>query len=379
MNADQLVGWKAIRKAKTFGDGGLLKSGQTESPNKLKAFRSTPIGNTPGNSLWSKPTSGLTIFTDEFSFSASSITHVAYDQRYNGLDGPSTERDSSRIAFLIGNTWYISDKLFQVSKRSVWESVSITLASMTFGMSVVAPGAGPSTPINSGLPFPNVGTITAFGVYIPQVNDRVRIDNFTLLDGTPDGTYGPGEEGDLTPCPDLTVLGNPVPTATPVPNKFCSDLQLKSLGTLRSKQKLSKDIVLNLPARTLKGRRDQALLSLVLFAKDLPIEKLTNSILSDMDLKAGLLRLPATVRADGDFSAASSTIDIKLNKFSLSFMKKYLQRYAKDGNRNKPLFPRVDRGTERLITTGLCTKQFKRLLRLCAERVGIRIKFEQFV
>ncbi len=372
LDADTLVAWKAIRKGKTLGDGGLLKSSEPGSPNvQLKAFQSKPIGKTSGNTLWTQPASGLTLYTTEFTFDISSIIGVSWDQRFDGLDPVRVERNGSKVAFLIGNTWYISDQVFNVAKRSVWEPRSAVLSSLTFGTSVVSPGIGPNTPANSGLSLPAKGTVSAFGLYIPRVNGRVRIDNFTLNDSNPDGFYGAGEDGDVAPCPDLNSTGNPAP------NLFCSEAQLSSLGVLksRSSSKLKKTIVTGLPGRTLKGMRDQALLSLIIFANP-RTDLLTNVIVGDYDVTTGTLNLPATVRPDGFVGAVATTIPIKLNSFARKYMDKYIKRYLRDGNKTKALFPRVDRGTEKLISTTLCSKQFKRLLRLRAEREGIRIKFD---
>ena len=376
LEANLLVGWKALRKGKSLGDGGTIKSSEIGSPNVLKAFRSFPVGQTSGNLLWTKKTSGLAIFTDEFSFDIGSITRVKYDQRFDGLDLTDIERDGSKIAFLIGNIWYISDQTFGVKKRSVWETVSVELSSLTYGMIVGSSLVGPASPKITGVNLPASGTATAFGVYIPEVNDRVRIDNYTLEDNAADTAYGPGEEGNLTPCPAVNAQGTPIPSATPPVKKdaFCSETQLQSLGSLKINKKLKKDIVTNLPAKTLKGKRDQSLLSLISLANP-RLDLLTNVIVSDYDRVNGVLRLPSTVRPDGFIGAVSSTVDTPLDKFSRFYMERYLRRYAKDENLTKPLFPQVNRGTEKLISSALCSKQLRRLIRLRAERVGIRIKF----
>lgn len=378
LEANLLVGWKALRKGKNLGDGGTIKASEKGSPNVLKAFRSFPIGATSGNLLWTKPTSGLTIFTDEFSFDIGSIKRVQFDQRFDGLNASNVERDGSKIAFLIGNIWFISDQTFNVAKRSVWETVDVDLSSLTWGMIVGSATTGPSAPKITGLGLPASGTVTAFGIFVPKVNDRVRIDNYTLKDASPEDAYGFGEEGDLTPCPSVNAQGTPVPSPTVPPtikkDSFCSEAQVKALGSLKISRKAKQDLVRTLPARTLKGERDRAFFSLISFARP-RLDLLTNVIVADYDRANGTLRLPSSVRPDGFFGTASSTIDIKLDKFSRSFMEKYLRRYLRDGNLLKPLFPRVNRGTEKLISTALCSKQIKRLIRLRLARAGVRPKF----
>ncbi len=383
LQASVLVGWNALRKGKPLGDGGLLKTNTPGSPNVLAPFQSLPIGLTPGAAFWVRDTTGLTIFTSEFSFDTSTITSITYDQRFDGFDSGLQVRDGSRVALLIGDTWYISDQTFNVNKRSVWESVSFDLTTATFGTFTPLAGRGPNSPLNSGVSLPANAVVTAFGVYVPRVSDRVRVDNFTLNDNSPAGSTGSGAIPDLVPCPSV-VNGTPSPTptvqianpqATPqAPQTFCSESQLQSLGTLRISAKVRKDVVLNLPARTLKGRRDRALLSL-LFTSQPRIDGLVNTIVSDVDTGAGILKIPSPNRPDGTLDTSGKTIDVKLTPFAKKMMTAYLAMYAKDGNKTKALFPRVNRSTENLIATTLCTPQFKRLVRLRALRFGIKIRF----
>jgi hypothetical protein len=339
------------------------------------------VGATSGNVLWTfATTTGLTIFTDEFSFDIGSIKRVQYDQRFDGLTASTVERDGSRIAFLIAGFWYISDQRFDVAKRSVWETVDVDLTKLTFGTSPGSINVGPTTPQNSGLSLPSNAVVTAFGVYIPRVNDRVRIDNFTLRDLAPEDAYGPGEDGDLTPCQVVNPQGTPVnPQGTPItptvkPETFCSDTQIKSLGKLKLPTRLAQDIIKTLGRSTTKGKRDAGLLLFIAQMRgSINVEQLTNMRVKDYDSVSGVLRIPSSIRSDQNAGVAASGTDVKLNRLTRSAMNRYLRSYK--ASAEAFLWPQVDRGLETPIATSLCTKQFARLLRLRAERIGLRIKF----
>lgn len=423
---------------------GALKSsrpGNEVIPNT--PLRAQPVGALTGNVLWTKQTTGLTIFTQEFSFDIGSVSSIKFDQRLDGFSPSLVKRDGTRLALLVDGVWYISDATYRVAKRSVWETVSVDLKGTTFGTVPGNAQVGPGTPGNSGNALPANGTVTAFGVYVPRVSNRVRIDNFIISDATV-GADPMADTVDLLPCSDsVSVIATPTPTAAPgstatvpagstatpttstpttstptsgatatpsatsttgpgvvVPTAgatatstpvvtaiaptgaqnptsralFCSDTQLKALGNLRVPRRFNRLVVTTLPGRTLKGLRDRFLMAIIL-EKNPRLDLLVNAIVDDYDIQNGVLNLPATARADGDFTVSTNTVGLKLGKFTQSQGAKYLKRYLRDGNRKKYLFPRVNRGTEKLIDTALCSPQLRRLVRLRAERAGFRIRF----
>jgi hypothetical protein len=434
LQASQLVGWTSMRKGRAPGDMGALKSsrpGNEVVPNT--PLRAQPVGALTGNVLWTKQTTGLTIFTQEFSFDIGSVSSVKYDQRLDGFSSALARRDGTRLALLIDGVWYISDTTYRVAKRSVWETVSVDLKGTTFGTVPGNAQVGPGTPANAGNTLPANGTVTAFGVYVPRVSNRVRIDNFIISDSTAGADPAP-DTVDLLPCSDsVSVIATPTPTAAPgstatvpagstptappgstatpaatsttgpgvvIPTVgatatntpvatvvapsgvqtptsralFCSDTQLKALGNLRVPRKFNRLVVTTLPGRSLKGLRDRFLMAIIL-EKNPRLDLLVNTIVDDYDVQNGILNLPATARADGDFTVSTNSIGLKLGRFTQSQGAKYLKRYLRDGNRKKYLFPRVNRGTEKLIDTALCSPQLRRLVRLRAERAGFRIRF----
>lgn len=188
MSAALHTGWSSFRQNKFAIEGGILKVSVPGSNNNLASYNSFPVGTQDGAAIWTKPVTGFTIFTREGSFDISEVLRVQYDQR---LDGASVGgvRDGSQLAFLINDTWYISDTIFRVKKRSQWESVDTALEGMTFGTSPNVLLRGPVIPANSGVALPASGRIKAFGVFFKRANGRIRLDNFTLLDGAPAGAY----------------------------------------------------------------------------------------------------------------------------------------------------------------------------------------------
>lgn len=94
---------------------------------------------------------------------------------------------------------------------------------------------------------------------------------------------------------EANTLGNPQATPTPTPkekDKFCSSLQGIS-GSLKLSKRLKKEIVLSLPAATLKGERDRALLAFISFF-NLRADRLVNLLVSDYNRATGVLKIPTS-------------------------------------------------------------------------------------
>ena len=188
------------------------------------SVRSNPIGLSEGYSFWFRPTYGLTIFTDEFSFDAAVLrdptTLIQYEQRLSGINA-ALELNKTQIAVLIDSTWYISEQ--SVAQRSVtkWESVSVSPALLTWGAVPAVGNVGPVIPTSFNSALPASGVVRAFGVFVTEVNGRVRIENYTIRTANPSGGAGAYEVQmpTVASCPltspDQGGVVTPGPTPTP--------------------------------------------------------------------------------------------------------------------------------------------------------------------
>jgi len=218
LKAVEAAGWQGIGAGNTIGQPGYLKVNTPGSPRVFLAINSDPVGTTPGALFFPRATRNLLLFTDEVSFDIGTLTAVEYDQRLSGRDAIDLKNNGTRLAFLINNVWYFSDKIFRMKVRSVWETVAVDPHNLTYGTSAFDGVEGPPRPTNSGIALPDVGTVTAFGLFLNDVEDRVRIDNFTLSDDQ-EMERNPGPQGSLDQCPsegDNEATPTPEPTSTPI-------------------------------------------------------------------------------------------------------------------------------------------------------------------
>ncbi len=197
--AAQLAGWKAIRTERAIGKTSVWKINSPGAPTNPAPVNSYPQGNEPGHGTWAVAIpNGLIVYTDEIRFDVSKLSTVRFDQRLSGLDSVGNF-DKSRLALLIGSTWYISDQVQVPPNYSVWAPAAFQLSQLTFGTSPHVPCAGPAVPKNSGLSLPPSGTVLAFGAFFTKVHGRVRIDNYQLEGSlTPQSTFSAGDDS----CPD---------------------------------------------------------------------------------------------------------------------------------------------------------------------------------
>ena len=176
----QAAGWLALAPNLTVGKPGALKVFTPGIDLGLGAVNSSPVGIGQGHAFWSKPLYGLTIFTQEYQLNANLLSVVEFDQRLSGINFIGV-LDQTRLALLIDSTWYISDtSASQSFNRPVWTRVQFQPRNMTFGTVPFTEGVGPTFPANSGVAYPTSGTLKAVGIFVPEVNGRVRLDNFAV-------------------------------------------------------------------------------------------------------------------------------------------------------------------------------------------------------
>ena len=184
-----------------------LKSVSYGSDDVGGSVNSLPIGLAEGYAFWFKPVTGLAVFTAEFQFDVGILragdTSVEYLQRLSGVNGDDVP-NKTHLAFLVDDTWYISQEFARQEKVGVWEQVSFSPGLLTYGMSPYVDGFGPVIPTSFTSPLPAAGTVRAFGVFLDEVNGRVRLDNF-MIKGTPpsDGSISTEvQEPDVSLCPE---------------------------------------------------------------------------------------------------------------------------------------------------------------------------------
>jgi len=85
--------------------------------------------------------------------------------------------------------WYIADYSAMQRNRGSFERWELLPHQLTYGTSPHSPGIGPNPVENSGVPLPQNETVSAFELYMSKNFNRVRIDDFALLDSTLSGTF----------------------------------------------------------------------------------------------------------------------------------------------------------------------------------------------
>lgn len=341
------LGKEAAGEAKWYG---VVSGLAVEKVSNLKVFsygstsiggsvNSNPVGLSQGYAFWFRPVYGLSVLTSEFPFDAGLIKsgagEISYKQRLSGID-PMNQNNSTQLVFLIDNTWYISKEAVQQVRPGVWEDVVVSPSSLTYGTVPLVAGLGPATPTAYGSPLPAAGTVRAFGVFLTEVNGRVRVDNFviksTLSAGSgistspqqpsieacpatsPDRTGQGGgqtppseDDGDSTPdrgIPDPTASSSGRDTH-PVTYSFCP---LKQQGTGRAigvSSRVQAALLKKIPTTTLTDLRDRVVVTL-LAQRPLPLGALVNVKVSDYDASKGILMVstrkaakPARLRLRG--------------------------------------------------------------------------------
>ncbi len=245
------AGWHAVTSGHAEGKPSVLKIQPLGSGLLLPAINSDPEGPIDGNGFWGRGsvTKGLLIYTAERSFDVRSLTRVTWRQK---VDRQVKQFDNyaARPAFLIDGIWYISDKPFSQQTRGIFERRSLTLSRTTYRTVADTPGIGIQAPSNSGVPLPSHGTVTAFGLFFIRSFAKVRIDDFTLLDNSADGSHAPDHTFELCPTaasdpnsgtedpatvdndggpgspgtdPTPTPTPTPSPTPQPTPKPQCAD------------------------------------------------------------------------------------------------------------------------------------------------------------
>ena len=188
------------------------------------SVNSAPHGKAQGYSFWFRPTYGLSVITSELSFDVGLISKypstVEYEQRLSGADAAGV-MNQTQLIFLIDDTWYISGTATRQEKATSWEPVKLDPSTLLYGVAPYVTGLGAATPTAYNNSLPLTGTVRAFGVFVAEVNGRVRVENFTLTTTgpLPAGLSTTVQEASFAACPATSpdVTGAPAPTPTPDP------------------------------------------------------------------------------------------------------------------------------------------------------------------
>lgn len=410
--ADQ-AGWFGLRSGSRKGRLSNLKVFSYGSPRIGGAVNSKPQGLSQGYSFWSRATYGLTALTEELSFPAALLTdpttEVSYEQRLSGVN-PAGEPNRTQLAFLIDGVWFISQQAVAQNNGGVgWESVRVQPAALTYGVVVTPPGLGPTIPERYDAGLPAAGVVQAVGVFLTEVNGRVRLDNFTITAELPEGSPistavlepqtaacpagSPDQQGlppPTVPTPgsdgsdggdseggddesdsggagtDRNVPDEPPPPQLKPPTlayAFCPSSEVGQGRIVRVSARIRRALLKPVRTPTPADLRDQAVVT-ILSTRSLPWGALVNVRVADLSQSAGQLRVtPARNQV---------AKDIKLSGRERAALLSYLAALQAGTDPEAPLFVKSqDRSGVLLRSQALCAGELKTVVTRRARRAHV--------
>ena len=369
------------------------------------SVNSNPIGLAQGYTFWFKPVYGLTVLTAEFQFDVGALKNsqaaVLYKQRLSGID-LAGQPNKTHLAILVDDVWYISAEFARQVQPGVWESAELSPASLTYGTAPYVAGLGPAKPEVFGAPLPAAGTVRAFGVFMDEVNGRVRLDNFTIRGllpsngsisdaiqppdvslcpaSSPDRNGGgrvptpPPDEDDGDDTPDRFVP-QPIPTATPGPigvhgtvYQFCP---VKEQGTGKKvvvSSKARASIVKKITGATLADLRDRAIIS-IFAQRPMSIGSVVNIKRGDYDAQKSMVTVSTR--------SSAKPVLFKLRGAARKALQLYVEHPSVPKENTAPLF--VDAGAAphaAHVTTqrALCLLDVRTMLRARAGQAKVPLQ-----
>lgn len=363
------------------------------------AVNSVPQGKSQGYAFWFRPTYGVSILTAEMGFDVSLLSAspslVHYEQRLSGVNEAGVP-NQTQLVFLIDSTWYISKEAFPQAKPGVWEPVKVDPSTLTYGTVPYVNGLGAEVPTSFTERLPATGKVKAFGVFLTEVNGRVRIDNFSLstTGDIPSTIKTTVQESSSAGCPatspDVTGTGGPQPTpnpddqdggidqekptetpppgVTPVPDgaKFCSTKEQGAGLMVRINRKVAKAFVAGTGARGRVALRNQAIAQLYA-SRVMPIGALVNVRVADYDKAKGVLAL--TIRQ------GRPPVKVKLSKAEQVSLARYRAILGKGRRSTDPLFVAAAQGGKTLATKqAVCSRELRVMVTKRAQGVRIPLR-----
>jgi len=370
------LGVEKVSNLKVFSYGSTVIGGSVNS---------NPVGLSQGYAFWFRPVYGLSVLTSEFSFDVglikSGAARIAYKQRLSGIN-PSNQNNATQLAFLVDNTWYISQEATQQARPGVWEDVTVSPSTLTYGTVPLVAGLGPVIPSTYASPLPAAGTVRAFGVFLTEVNGRVRIDNFVIRTTLPAGSgiatgeqqpnvelcpasspdrsgQGGGQtppssdDGDSSPdrgIPDSSSSGNG--DVHSVTYSFCP---IKQQGT--ATKDTSKFTFIDL--------RDRAIIA-VLGQRSMPLGSLVNVKVGDYDSTKGTLTLSTR--------AAAKPKRIRLRGAAKSALAQYATFVGAPTSPSDPLFLSANMGAPHsTVRSAVCLSELRSMAKSRAKSAKVSI------
>lgn len=359
--AAQEAGWVAYKAGARLGRFGNLKVYSYGSTQVGGSVNSGPIGLSQGYAFWYKPVYGLSVVTSEFQFDTAILrdhdTLIEYEQRLSGAN-ELLQPNSTQLAFLIDNKWYISKQAVPQARFGSWNPVSVAPADLQYGIVDAVDGVGVAAPAAYEAALPATGRVLAFGVFMAEVNGRVRIDNFAIKTSAAAaaGVATAVQQPAVAACPDTSpdrIGGTPPPTPTPGPDgdsgdggkpdqekpdepppvSLCTGRQQGGYGrTVGLSAKVRVKIVQAIPSSTAGAQRDKTFIT-ILSTRRMPIGALVNVTVSDFNPQARTLRVK--LRPQG------AARRIRLSPRSAAVLSGYIKSLGATVYPNTPLFTQV--------------------------------------
>lgn len=350
------------------------------------SVNSSPHGKAEGYSFWFKPAYGVSFLTAEFSFDVGLISKypssVEYEQRLSGADTTGV-MNQSQLIFLIDNNWYISGTAFRQNRPTSWEPVKVDPSELLYGVVPYVAGLGASAPTAYDTSLPLNGTVRAFGVFVTEVNGRVRIDNFTIATTgpLPVGMSTAVQSTSMALCPPTSpdVTGAPVPSPTPDPEdsdggidrgtpenprlpgvptpyapgaSFCSTAEQGAGLRVRVSRRAAKAFVTKGLEKGTVGLRNKAL-ALLYSNRVMPVGALVNVRVGDYDPTAGRLKV--------SLKKGAPTTSIKLSRPVQISLKRYIAAFGSQAGATDPMFGTV-RTNNIDVKAAACSAELKRVI-----------------
>ena len=400
-------GWMALVTGLPKEKFGNLKVFSYGSKIVGGSVNSSPNGKAEGYSFWFKPTYGVSFLTAEFPFDVGLISKqsasIEYEQRLSGADAAGI-MNQTQLIFLIDDTWYISGIATRQSNPLAWEPVKVDPSELLYGTVPYVTGLGATTPIAYNTSLPTAGTVRAFGVFLAEVNGRVRVDNFTITTTgpVPAGISTAVQQSSVALCPPTSpdVTGGQVPTATPDPDDsdggvdrgtpelpsspgitpgaptphvqhtaFCSTAEQGAGLRVRVSPRSAKAFATKGLEKGTIGLRNKALAYLYA-SRVMPVGALVNVRIGDYD--------PATRTLKVSLKKGASATSVKISRPAQTALKRYIAALGAQVGGSDPMFGAVNADNVD-PKTAACSAELKRVVgqrakaaKLSTKRIYVR-------